>query len=77
MNPASVVHVVRIVMAAKDKTLRPLDFVGSVHALLKVSRESAALLCVATSGALGPLISKRLINSLHMVNPIELDWATN
>jgi len=77
VNPTSVVHVVRIVMAAKDKTLRPLDFVGSVHALRSVSRESAALLCVATSGALGPLISKRLFNSLQMVNPIDLDWATH
>lgn len=77
VNPTAVIHVVRVVMAAKDRTLRPLDFVGSVHALRNISRESAALLCVATSGALGPLISKRLINSLEMANPVDLDWETN
>jgi hypothetical protein len=76
VSPTSVIHVVRVVMAAKDRTLRPLDFVGSVHALRNTSPESAALLCVAVAGALGPLISKRLIRSLQMNNPIELDWDT-
>lgn len=77
VNPTSVIHVVRVVMAAKDRTLRPLDFVESVHSLRDVSHESAALLCVATAGALGPLISKRLIRSLQMVNPVDLDWETH
>lgn len=77
VNPTAVVHVVRIVMAAKDKTLTPLDFVSSVRALSNESRESAALLCVATSGALGPLISKRLINSLRMDHPGDIDWDTH
>jgi hypothetical protein len=64
-------------MAAKDRTLRPLDFVGSIHALNDSSRDAAVLLCVAVSGALGPLISKRLITSLQKFNPGDLDWETS
>jgi hypothetical protein len=77
ITPSAVSHVIRQVMAAKDRTLRPMDFIGSIHALNGSSRDAAALLCVAVSGALGPLISKRLIKSLQMVNPIELDWETS
>jgi hypothetical protein len=76
ITPSTVSHVVRQVMAAKDRTLQPVDFIGSIHALNGSSRDAAALLCVAVSGALGPLISKRLIKSLQMVNPVDLDWET-
>ena len=77
ITPSTVAHVIRLVMAAKDRTLRPLDFVGSIHALNDSSRDAAALLCVAVSGALGPLISKRLIKSLQTPNSGDLDWETS
>jgi hypothetical protein len=67
---------VRVILAAKDRTLNPND-VPSVIALLAKSGtdESARTLCVALSGALGSLISRRLTKALSSVNLTQLNWT--
>ena len=70
----SVTHIVRIVMAVKDRTLSPKDFVISMHQLMKISHDAAAVLGAAVTGALGPVMTRRLVRSLQMNDPVELDW---
>ena len=75
-TPQMVGATVRMIMAAKDRTLNPSD-IPSVIALLAQSGndESARTLCVALAGALGPLISRRLTKALSSVNLTELNWT--
>jgi hypothetical protein len=75
IRPDTIAHIVRLVMAAKEHTLSPKDFVISMHHLMKHSRQSAPLLGAAVAGALGPLMTRRLVRSLDMNNPIDLDWT--
>ena len=75
IRPETIVHIVRHVMAAKEHTLSPIDFVMSMHHLSRDSRQSAWLLGAAVTGALGPLMTRRLARSLDMNNPIDLDWT--
>jgi hypothetical protein len=70
----SVAHIVRIVMAAKDQTLSPKSFLMSMHRLREISHDAAALLGSAVAGALGPVMTRRLVRSLQMNDPVELDW---
>jgi hypothetical protein len=75
-TPQMVGATVRMIMAAKDRTLNPSD-IPSVIALLAKSGtdESARTLCVALSGALGSLISRRLTKALYSVNLTQLNWT--
>lgn len=73
LTPQAISATVRLVMAAKDRTLDPMD-VPSVIASLG-SNESAKTLTVAISGALGPLVSRRLVKVLSAVNLTVLDWS--
>ena len=75
INPDSVVHIVRLVMAAKEHALSPKDFVMSMQHLMKLSPQAAILFGAAVAGALGPLMTRRLVRSLEMNNPMELDWT--
>ena len=75
IRPDTITHSVRLVMAAKEHTLSPKDFVMSMHHLMKHSRQAAALLGAAVAGALGPLMTRRLARSLDMNNPVDLDWT--
>ena len=75
IRPDTIAHIVRLVMAAKEHTLSPKDFVMSMHHLMKHSRQAATLLGAAVAGALGPLMTRRLARSLDMNNPMDLDWT--
>jgi len=75
ITPESVTHIIRLVMAAKDRTLSPKDFVMSMHRLRDISHNAAALLGAAVTGALGPVMTRRLVRSLQMNDPVELDWT--
>jgi len=75
IRPETIVHIVRLVMAAKEHTLSPKDFVMSMHHVIKHSRQAAILLGAAVAGALGPLMTRRLLRSLDMNDPIDLDWT--
>ena len=75
IRPDTIAHIVRLVMAAKEHTLLPKDFVMSMHHLMKHSRQAVTLLGVAVAGALGPLMTRRLARSLDMNNPMDLDWT--
>jgi len=75
IRPETIVHIVRLVMAAKEHTLSPKDFVMSMHHVIKHSRQAAILLGAAVAGALGPLMTRRLLRSLDMNDPMDLDWT--
>lgn len=76
MSPEMVALATRLVMAAKDQTLTPIDVVIAIRRLLDFgSTESAANLCVAISGALGPTMSRRLSRALRTINPTVLNWS--
>jgi hypothetical protein len=75
ITPDSVAQIVRHVMAAKEQTLAPKDFVMSMHLLRQSSPEAAILLGVAVAGALGPVMTRRLARSLTMNDPMDLDWT--
>ena len=75
IRPDTIAHIVRLVMAAKEHTLLPKDFVMSMHKLIEHSRQAAVLLGAAVAGALGPLMTRRLARSLDMNNPVDLDWT--
>ena len=74
-TPQMVGATVRVIMVAKeDGKVDPID-VPSIIALLAKSGtdESARTLCVALSGALGPLMSRRLTKALSSVNMTQLN----
>lgn len=75
IRPDTIVHIVRLVMAAKEHALLPKDFAVSMHHLMKLSPQAAILFGAAVAGALGPLMTRRLVRSLEMNNPMELDWT--
>ena len=76
ITPETVPTIVRLVMSAKDQTLDPIDVPAAVAAFTSAGNPDAArMLCVALSGALGPLVSKRLTRVLTAVNLVPLDWS--
>jgi hypothetical protein len=75
ITPQMVGATVRVIMAAKDRTLDPIDVPSAIALLTKSGTdESARTLCVALSGALGPLITRRLTRTLSSVNLTQLNW---
>lgn len=75
VSPEVVALTTRLVMSSKDQSLGPIDVASAIgHLRAAGSHESAATVCVAVSGALGPLVSHRLARALATVNPTVLDW---
>ena len=75
IRPDTIVHIVRLVVAAKEHALSPKEFVMSMQHLMKHSRQAAILFGAAVAGALGPLMTRRLVRSLEMNKPMGLDWT--
>ena len=76
INPEMVALTNRLVMAAKEESLNPLDVAVVIgHLIESGSTESAANLCVAVSGALGPTMSRKLSRALGAISPTALDWS--
>lgn len=76
VSPDVVAFATRLVMASKDQSLAPINFVSAIKMLVdNGSRESAATIGVAVSGALGPTMSRRLTRALATINPSVLNWS--
>lgn len=76
ISPEMVALTNRLVMTAKEQRLIPIDFAVAVRYLLSSdSAESASNLCVAVSGALGPIMTRKLCRALGTMNPTSLDWS--
>jgi hypothetical protein len=76
VSPEMVALTNRLVMAAKEQSLLPIDVAVAVrHLLASDSTESASNLCVAVSGALGPITTRKLGRALGAMNPTTPDWS--
>ena len=76
VNPTLVTFLIRLVMDSKEQNLSPIEFVVAIHRLVAIGCvESARLLCVSVSGALGAKVSRRLSRELLKLNPTSLDWS--
>jgi len=77
LTPEAVGCLLRLIMGAKDQTLNPMEIPATVGQFrLAGPVDSATLLCVAVSSALGPLLSRQLTRVLGSVNMTMLDWST-
>jgi len=75
LNPLAVASQIRLVMAAKDRTLDPHDVTALIAQLKSQDGLAAATVCVAIAGALGPILTRRLVRSLTSVDLLPIDWS--
>ena len=76
ISPEMVVLTNRLIMAAKEQSLSPIDVSIAIgHLLASDGTESAATLCAAISGVLGLTMTRRLCRALGAINPTALEWS--
>lgn len=75
ITPLVVSTLARLVMAAKDRTLDPIDLATLVSRLRDQNLLAAATVCASVAGALGPILTRRLVRSVASVNLLPIDWS--